>query len=96
MKTRSGEPSATAIPLTDSNSLYSDPYQLVNTQLGYRSRLWDNLVMGLELGLNNLLNTRYASSVLINANSFGGSEPRYFYPGNARNYYIGVNLLYGL
>lgn len=85
-----------AISLRDENTLYSDPYQLVNTQLGYRSRLWDNLVMGLELGLNNLLNTRYASSVLINANSFGGSEPRYFYPGNARNYYIGVNLLYGL
>ena len=85
-----------AISLRDENTLYSDPYQLVNSQLGYRSRLWDNLVMGLELGLNNLLNTRYASSVLINANSFGGSEPRYFYPGNARNYYIGVNLLYGL
>lgn len=85
-----------AIPLTDSNSLYSDPYQLVNTQMGYRRNLGSNFKLGMELGINNVFNTRYASSVLINANSFGGSEPRYFYPGNGRNYYIGLLLLYSL
>ena len=85
-----------AISLRDENTLYSQPYQLVNTQLGYRSRLWENLLLGVELGLNNLLDARYASSVLINANSFGGSEPRYYYPGNDRNYYLGLNLVYSL
>jgi iron complex outermembrane receptor protein len=85
-----------AIPLTDSNSLYSDAYHLVNTQLGYRKQWGENLNLGVEFGLNNLLDTRYASSVLINATGFGGSEPRYYYPGNGRNYYAGVLLLYAL
>ena len=83
-----------AIPLTDSNSIYSDAYHLFNTQAGYRTRLMEQLSLGIELGVNNLFDTRYASSVLINATGFGGSEPRYFYPGNGRNYYAGILLLY--
>lgn len=83
-----------AIPLTDSNSVYSDAYHLFNMQAGYRTRLMKQLSLGIELGVNNLLDTRYASSVLINATSFGGSEPRYFYPGNDRNYYAGILFLY--
>lgn len=83
-----------AIPLTDSNSLYSDPYHLLNTQAGYRTRLGEQLSLGAEVGVNNLFDTRYASSVLINATGFGGSEPRYYYPGNGRNYYVGILFLY--
>jgi iron complex outermembrane receptor protein len=83
-----------AIPLTDSNSIYSDAYHLFNTQAGYRTRLMEQLSLGIELGVNNLFDTRYASSVLINATGFGGSEPRYYYPGNGRNYYAGILFLY--
>ena len=83
-----------AIPLTDSNSLYSDPYHLVNMQAGYRTRWGDHFSLGIELGVNNLFDVLYASSVLINATSFGGAEPRYYYPGNGRNYYTGILLLY--
>jgi len=32
--------------------------------------------------------------VLINAVGFGGAQPRYYYPGNARNYFGGVQLNY--
>lgn len=83
-----------AIPLTDGNTESSDAYNLVNTQLGYRTRWGEHLNLGLELGVNNVFDTLYASSVLINATGFGGSEPRYFYPGNGRNFYLGVLLLY--
>jgi len=83
-----------AIPLTDSNSLYSDPYHLFNTQAGYRTRLVGQLRLSAEIGIGNLFDTRYASSVLINATGFGGSEPRYYYPGNGRNYYAGITFLY--
>lgn len=85
-----------AIPLTDSTSLYSDAYNLFNTQFGYRTQWGSKLNASLELGVNNIFDTRYASSVLINATGFGGSEPRYYYPGNGRNYYVGVLLLYAL
>ncbi len=85
-----------AIPLTDGNSLYTEPYHLFNSQAGYRTQWGKHLSLGLEVGINNLFDTRYASSVLINATGFGGSEPRYYYPGNGRNYYTGVLLLYAL
>ncbi|NAY91924.1 hypothetical protein GTQ34_08340 [Muricauda sp. JGD-17] len=52
--------------------------------------------LGLNVGVNNIFNTRFAQFVLINAVGFGGSEPRYFYPGNARNYYGGIRLQYRL
>jgi len=84
------------IPLTDSNALSSDAYQLVNMQLGYRRQLSTRLHASLELGVNNLFDTLYASSVLINAVGFGGAEPRYYYPGNGRNGYLGLLLLYDL
>jgi iron complex outermembrane receptor protein len=85
-----------AIPLTDSASLYSDAYSLWNTQLGYRTQ-WDSKFnLSLEVGINNIFDTLYASSVLINATGFGGSEPRYYYPGNGRNYYVGILVLYAL
>ena len=40
----------------------------------------------------NLLNVKYASGVVINAKGFGGREPRYYYPGLPRNYFISLNL----
>ncbi|MEJ2163738.1 MAG: TonB-dependent receptor [Robiginitalea sp.] len=85
-----------AIPLTDSSDVFSDPYNLFNTQLGYRFQWGQHLSLALELGINNLFDTKYASSVLINATGFGGSEPRYFYPGNGRNLYTRIQLLFSL
>ncbi len=82
------------IPLTDANTLESDAYNLVNAQAGYRFSLGPDLQAGLEAGVNNLFDTLYASSVLINATGFGGAQPRYFYPGNDRNYYAGFSLRY--
>lgn len=84
------------IPLTDSNSLYSDAYRLVNMQMGYRRSVSPRLHGSLELGLNNVFNERYAGMVLVNATAFGSAEPRYYYPGNGRNAYLGLLLLYDL
>ncbi|WP_233131698.1 TonB-dependent receptor [Robiginitalea sediminis] len=84
------------IPLRDDASVYSDPYQLLSMQWGYRRALTGKLTAEFQLGINNLANANYASSVLINAGSFGGAQPRYFYPGNNRNYYTGLLLLWAL
>ncbi|MGD1946032.1 MAG: TonB-dependent receptor family protein [Croceivirga sp.] len=82
------------IPLTDSNTLFSDSFNTVNAQLRYRTDLGNHFGIGLNLGVNNLFNTNYAQSVLINAVGFGGAEPRFFYPGNGRNYFAGIQLNY--
>ncbi len=84
------------IPLTDANTLRSESFNVFNARLSYRTPVAKRFSLGVNVGVNNLFNTRFAQSVLINAVGFGGSEPRYFYPGNARNYYGGVRLQYRL
>lgn len=84
------------IPLTDANDLSSEAFSLFNAQVQYGLSLSPSLKARLDLGVNNIFNTRYAQSVLINAVGFGGSEPRFFYPGNNRNLYGGLQLSYTL
>jgi len=83
-------------PITDSNSLFSESYNLTNLKIGYERSLLKKLKFNFFFGLDNVFNTVYASQILINASSFGGKAPRYFYPGNPRNYYTGLNIKYTL
>ena len=82
------------IPITDANTLSSDAFSLFNTKIGYQTTINSKLTFGFSFGINNLFNERYARSVLINAVGFGGSEPRYFYPGDDRNYYGSFRISY--
>jgi len=82
------------IPLRDDNSVYSDTYKLVHTKLGYRTSDNKKLQFDVFIGINNIFNEKYASMVLINAGSFGGNTPRYYYPGEPVNYYSGISLKY--
>lgn len=84
------------IPLTDANSLYSSAFNVVNSKLGYKKQLGKKLSMDIALGINNIFDAKYAQSVLINTTGFGGAEPRYYYPGNDRNYYGSLRLGYSL
>ncbi|MFD1096673.1 TonB-dependent receptor domain-containing protein [Salegentibacter chungangensis] len=82
------------IPLNDSNSVYSEGYSLVNIKAVYEIALIDDLKLKINAGINNLFDEHYAASVLTNAVGFGGAEPRYYYPGNPRNYFAGLSLDY--
>ena len=82
------------IPLRDDNSLNSESFNVFHAKLAYQTSLSANFSLGLNAGINNLFDTNYAQSVLINASSFGSALPRYFYPGNGRNVYGGVRLGY--
>ena len=44
------------------------------------------------VGVRNMLNEEYAGMILVNAPSFGGAEPRYYYPALPRTYFIGLNV----
>jgi iron complex outermembrane receptor protein len=85
-----------SIPLTDANNLSSDSFNVFNTKLKYEQKLSEAFTLGIDLGINNLFNVRYAQSVLINTQAFGGAEPRYYYPGNNLNYYTSLRLKYSL
>ncbi len=82
------------MPITDSNSLYSDSYNLTNFKLGYKIPLNKKLNFNIFLGINNIFDKTYASQILINASGFNGNAPRYYYPGNPVNYYTGVQVNY--
>lgn len=82
------------MPMNDANSVYSDAYHLLNLKLGYEGNIFKQLNYNLNFGINNVTDTHYASSILINATGVNNSEPRYYYPGNPRNYYGGVALKY--
>ncbi|TDU40302.1 iron complex outermembrane receptor protein [Gelidibacter sediminis] len=82
------------MPMNDSNSLFSEAYQLSNLKLQYSGQLFKSIGYRMHFGVNNLSDTHYASSILINATGFNNSEPRYYYPGNPRNYYGGVSIDY--
>lgn len=80
------------IPIRDDNTIYADNYQLLNAKIGYHSSGSKMFVFDIFLGFNNIFNEKYASMLLINAGSFGGNAPRYYYPGEPDNYYAGVNI----
>lgn len=82
------------IPLTDANSISSNSFNVLHAKAGFQTFLSTHLSIGINAGINNIFDDNYAQSVLINATEFGGSQPRYFYPGNDRNYFGGVKLNY--
>jgi len=82
--------------LDDDNSGYTDPYQLLNFKLNYNWNISQRLHLQFNFGINNILDEDYAASIVTNAVGFGGSAPRYYYPGNPRNYFGGVRLKFDL
>ena len=82
------------MPMRDDNSIYSDPYHLVNSKLGYNNTVGETLGIDIFLNINNIFNEKYASQIMVNASSFNGNLPRYFYPGLPRNYYLGGRIKY--
>jgi iron complex outermembrane receptor protein len=81
------------MPIRDDNSIYSDSYRLANLMAGYE-KSFKNLSISLSGGIQNLLNTHYASMILINATAAGNQSPRYYYPGLPRNFKSMVSLKY--
>lgn len=82
------------IPVNDANTVFSDSYRLLNSKLGYKNLIGNRLKYDLFIGANNILDTRYASQIQVNARGFGGNDPRYFYPGLPINLYTGININY--
>jgi iron complex outermembrane recepter protein len=79
------------IPMNDANTRYSESYSLLDLMLGYEGRLqqwaWDAF-----LRIENVTDRHYASMVLVNAPSFGGANPRYYYPGLPLNFRFGLRI----
>lgn len=78
--------------LDDANSDRTETYQLFNFKASYDFNFSEKIGLKLYGGINNLFNEKYAASILTNAVGFGGRAARYYYAGNDRNYYGGLQL----
>jgi iron complex outermembrane receptor protein len=82
------------IPVDDANTVFSEAYAFSNIKMEYRFSILKTLSARVNFGINNLFDEKYASSIVTNAIGFGGSEPRYFYPGEPRNYFGSLAINY--
>lgn len=80
--------------LDDGNSKDIKGYELLDAKSGYTFFILKKLKTEINFGIQNILNEKYASSILPNAVGFGSAPARYYYPGNPVNYYGGLNLTY--
>ena len=81
--------------LADDNEGIYQAYQTLDWNISYTRELTINFGFSVALGINNIFNQSYASMILINAPSFGGAPPRYYYPGMPRNFYLTLTLRIG-
>jgi iron complex outermembrane receptor protein len=81
--------------LADDNEGIYRAYQTLDWNISYTRDLSPNFGFSMALGINNIFNQSHASMILINAPSFGGAPPRYYYPGMPRNFYLTLTLRIG-
>jgi iron complex outermembrane receptor protein len=79
--------------MNDANTQLYPGYQLVHFQVTWILEP-ERLPLTLEFygGIRNLFDQHYATMIIVNAPSFGGSAPRYYYPGLPREFYVGLRM----
>ena len=82
------------MPVNDDNSIFSDAYQLMTLKVGYKVNWGKKWHFDFYGGINNIWNEKYASMIQVNAISFRGNPPRFYYPGLPRNYYLGIKVAF--
>ena len=85
-----------SMPMNDANSAYSNSYTKLNLRTGFQKNFSQQWHAKIYAGLQNVYNSHYASMILINAPSYGGSPRRYYYPGEPRNFIFGLSINYYL
>ncbi|SHE38628.1 iron complex outermembrane recepter protein [Psychroflexus salarius] len=82
------------LPVNDANSVYTESYVVSHLNLNYKIRLTPQIDFLVRGGIQNIFDKAYTASVVTNAVGFGGTQPRYFYPGEPRQFFGGVGLNY--
>ncbi len=77
------------MPVNDANTTFTDPYGITNIEFRY-NRDFSSFHFELKAGVQNIFDVHYAAMLAVNAPAFGSNEPRYYYPGNPRNYFVSV------
>ncbi len=76
----------------DANAVKIKAWQTFDMNMTYEAKLFKTFCLRVQFAVNNLFDAHYASMVLINAPSFSGRPPRYYYPAFPRNFNTGIQL----
>lgn len=79
------------IPLTDGNTVYSDPYHLMKGKFGFKQMLGEKFDLDIYAGVDNLLDQQYSLGYDINA--FGN---RFYQPAPGINWFGGIKINYSI
>ena len=75
--------------VNDANSDYSDAFGITNLEAKFFAK-FNKIKFELKGGIQNIFDIKYASMLAVNAPAVGGRLPRFYYPGNPRNYFVSV------
>ena len=79
-------------PMVDANTNLSKAYSVINSKLGFKKTI-QHFGFDIYGGINNAMDTRYASYIHLNAASYSpGMLPKFYNPSPARNFYGGISL----
>lgn len=79
--------------LNDANSMRYSSWNRFDARIAHTFRLNSRYQLQTSISCQNIFNEHYASMVLINAPSFAGRAPRYFYPAMPRHFLLTVKIL---
>jgi iron complex outermembrane recepter protein len=75
--------------VNDANTDYSDAFGITSMEAKLSGKI-NRVKLELKGGIQNIFDINYASMLAVNAPAVGGNLPRYYYPGNPRNYFVSV------
>lgn len=76
----------------DANEVLISDWKTIDISLRYEYLFLKKIHLQTQITVNNLFDEHYASMILINAPSFGGRAPRYYYPAMPRNFAFTMRL----
>lgn len=77
------------IPLTDGNTAYAAPYNIVQTKVGWATQYGKKSKLNVFIGADNILNEKYSLGNDLNA-----VGNRFYNAAAPRNYYAGFNWMF--
>ncbi|HTI90023.1 MAG TPA: TonB-dependent receptor plug domain-containing protein [Puia sp.] len=83
-----------AVPYTFDNLHYAKSYDLLNTKIGYRSRLGSHFSIDLYAGADNLTSSTYYTFLFYSGNLAGTTDPHFLPMPYKTTFYGGAKLAY--
>ncbi len=77
------------MPVNDANSDFSNSNGITNAEIKYTGKQ-KHFYVEIKGGVQNIFDLNYVAMLAVNAPAFGNSLPRYYYPGNPRNFYFSL------